>query len=109
MSGAFKAPCIYCKQDVWWFRCSCHSKAQFNELGKPWLKHDCSDEQLSVLQERAKRQYGRFKLIKPAEIVAKRERKLGIPTALEKPKSVRKKANKQRRKRAKAIRKLFDF
>jgi hypothetical protein len=70
----------------------------------PWTPHDCGwSKQLSTLQEIKKQKYDQSKLIKRADIVARRKRKLGIPTVLEKPKTARKKANKQRRRRAKAI------
>jgi len=73
------------------YNCACHSFAEMdqNERRGPRMTAD-GQGQLSALKEIEKQKYGQFELIKRADIVAKREQKLGIPHHLKKPKVVRK-------------------
>ena len=43
---AFKYNCPACKEQVWFFSCTCGSKVFFDDLGAPWPQHYCNAQKL---------------------------------------------------------------
>ena len=48
-SKTYPIICKYCKQKVYFFSCDHGSRVFFDELGKPWPKHDCAQRHMEVI------------------------------------------------------------
>jgi hypothetical protein len=76
ITKSYQMPCPACKEQVWFFSCSCGSKTFFNELGYPWEQHTCRKHFLEM-QIKLIKDLDRLSDLEVYDIIATIEKKSG--------------------------------